>query len=151
MEERQRSRLCVRERCGLASRILIMHTTITLIIGILLGLVWKRRTGWGTGGVITPGLLALYPPEHIIMCLLAGVILAPIVEAVSRRLDLWGTERTACAMVLALLLRELLPVSVGFVVSGLIACDVNRQGIAMTMCGAVSCSLTTIMLTGLIP
>ena len=128
-----------------------MHTTVTLIIGILLGMLWKRRTGWGPGGVITPGLLALYPVERIIVCLIAGVILAPIVEAVSRRLDLWGTERTGCAMVLALVLREVLPVSVGFVVSGLIACDVNRQGIAMTLCGAVSCSLTTIMLTGLIP
>ena len=130
-----------------------MHTTITLITGILLGLVWKRRTGWNVGGVITPGLLALYPPERIIVCLLAGVVLAPIVEAVSRRLDLWGTERTGCAMILALILREALPsgLGVGFVVSGLIAGDVNRQGIAMTLCGAVSCSLTTIMLTGLIP
>ena len=128
-----------------------MHTTITLITGILLGMVWKRCTGWGTGGIITPGLLALYPPERIIICLLAGVILAPIVEAVSRRLDLWGTERTGCAMILALVLREALPVSVGFVASGLVASEINRQGIAMTLCGAVSCSLTTIMLTGLIP
>lgn len=126
-----------------------MHMTITLITGILLGLIWKRRTGWNCGGIITPGLLALYPPERIAMCLLAGLVLAPVVEAVSRRLDLWGTERTGCAMILALLMREVLP-GAGFVVPGLIACDVNRQGIAMTICGAVSCSLTTIMLTGLI-
>ena len=127
-----------------------MRTTLTLITGILLGLIWKRRTGWSVGGIITPGLLALYPPERIALCLLAGLVLAPVVEAVSRKLDLWGTERTGCAMILAVLLREVLPV-VGFVVPGLVACDVNRQGIAMTLCGAVSCTLTTIMLMGLIP
>ncbi|MBQ7543653.1 MAG: capsule biosynthesis protein CapC [Synergistaceae bacterium] len=127
-----------------------MHTTITLITGILLGLVWKRRTGWGVGGIITPGLLALYPPERIALCLVAGAVLAPAIEALSRRLDLWGTERTGCAMILAVLLREVLP-SAGFVVPGLVACDINRQGIVMTLCGAVSCTLTTIMLTGLMP
>ncbi|MBQ7155999.1 MAG: capsule biosynthesis protein CapC [Synergistaceae bacterium] len=129
-----------------------MHRTITLITGILLGLIWKRRTGWSCGGIITPGLLALYPPERIALCLLAGLLLAPVVETVSRKLDLWGTERTGCAMILAAILREVLPsgLGVGFVVPGLVACDVNRQGIAMTICGAVSCSLTTIMLTGLI-
>ena len=127
-----------------------MHTTITLIIGILLGLIWKRRTGWNCGGIITPGLLALYPPERIALCIITGLILAPVVEALSRRLDLWGTERTGCAMILSAILREFLP-GVGFVVPGLVACDVNRQGAAMTVCGAVSCTITTIMLTGLMP
>lgn len=127
-----------------------MHRTLTLITGILLGLIWKRRTGWNCGGIITPGLLALYPPERICMCLLAGMVLAPVVEYVCRKLDLYGTERTGAAMILAVLLREVLPagIGVGFVVPGLVACDVNRQGIAMTLCGAVSCTLTTIMLTG---
>lgn len=127
-----------------------MHSTITIITGILLGLIWKRRTGWNCGGIITPGLLALYSPERICMCLLAGMVLSPVVEYVCRKLDLYGTERTGAAMILAMILREVLPVGtgVGFVVPGLVACDVNRQGIAMTLCGAVSCTLTTIMLTG---
>ena len=129
-----------------------MHTTITLITGILLGLIWKRRTGWNCGGIITPALLALYPPERIAVCLVVGLVLAPIVEALSRRLDLYGTERTGAAMILAVIVREFLPsgLGVGFVVAGLVACDVNRQGSTMTLCGAVSCTLTTIMLTGLI-
>ena len=124
-----------------------MRTTITLITGILLGLVWKRRTGWSCGGIITPGILALYHPERIIVCLLAGVVLSPVVEYISRRLDLYGTERTGAAMILAIIVREIIP-SAGFVVPGLIACDINRQGIAMTLCGALSCTLTTIMITG---
>lgn len=127
-----------------------MHRTITLITGIFLGLVWKRRTGWSCGGIITPGLLAMYSPERICVSLLAGVVLAPVVERVCRRLDLYGTERTGAAMIMAVILREAFPagMGVGFVVPGLVACDVNRQGIAMTLCGAVSCTLTTIMLTG---
>ncbi len=84
------------------------------------------------------------------MCLLAGMVLSPVVEYLCRKLDLYGTERTGAAMIFALILREALPagMGVGFVVPGLVACDVNRQGIAMTLCGTVSCTLTTIMLTG---
>ena len=121
--------------------------TITLIAGISFGLVWKRRTGFGCGGIITPGILAVYAdPERICLCILAGIILAPVVRLVSERLDIYGTERTGAAMIMALLLRYVLPINIGFVVPGLIACDVIRQGLIMTLCGTISCTLITIMM-----
>lgn len=122
--------------------------TLTLIIGILSGLVWKRRTGFSCGGIITPAILALYgSPQKIIMYLVFGIVLAPVVSSVSELLDLYGTERTGAAMIAALILRQVLPgLGAGFVVPGLIACDVNRQGVLMTVCGVVSCTLESIMI-----
>ena len=128
-----------------------MHRALVLIIGILLGLVWKRRTGWGCGGIITPAVLALYDsPERIIICLLAGIILAPIVEILADYFDLYGTEKTGAAMILGVIVSEIVPSNfgLGFVLPGLIACEINRQGIIMTICGTVSCALAAIMIAG---
>lgn len=128
-----------------------MHDTITLIVGIMIGLVWRRRTGFSCGGIITPAILALHAsPERVCASILAGIVLAPAVKAVSSVLDLYGSERVGTAMVMALLLGSVLPVSVGFVVPGLIACDIDRQGVIMTVCGTVSCTIIDIMLVGIL-
>ena len=130
---------------------------LTVGLGILIGLVWSRRTGWSCGGVITPGLLALYidSPQRAALTLVLGVILTAPLSFVTRAFGLYGKERTGAAMLLALGTRMglaiLAPLSwpllhlqwIGWIIPGLIAADADRQGIAMTLCGVISCSLVT--------
>jgi poly-gamma-glutamate biosynthesis protein PgsC/CapC len=133
---------------------------LPLALGIFVGLVWSRRTGWSCGGVITPGLLALYASNPArafgaaaLSTLLLGVVLTPLLSLCARTWSLYGRERTGAAMLLSLLLRLLLSFiaperavlyGVGWVIPGLVAADADRQGVVMTLCGTISCSLFTI-------
>jgi hypothetical protein len=126
--------------------------SVTVGLGILVGLVWNRRTGWSCGGTITPGLLALYAgdPRRVAAVLVLGTLLAAPLAVAARVLGLYGKERVGAAMLLALLARgglgffAPLPYGIGWVVPGLIAADCHRQGIAMTLCGTISCTLVTL-------
>jgi hypothetical protein len=124
--------------------------SLTVGLGILTGLVWSRRTGWSCGGIITPGLLALYAsqPLDAAFALILGVALCAPLSFVSRELGLCGRERVGAAMLLALCVRIALafPVPlhpVGWVIPGLIAADGQRQGVGMTLCGTLSCAIVT--------
>lgn len=138
---------------------LLAHAgALTVGLGLFLGLVWTRRTGWGCGGIITPGLLALYAGEPVraAAILAVGVLLTPFLAAVSRLFGLYGRERIGTAMLLALGAGVLLSLVdlpfethwVGWVVPGLIAADADRQGLAMTLAGTVSCAVVTAFCAG---
>jgi len=127
---------------------------IPLALGILAGLSWSRRTGWNCGGLITPGLLALYSdtPLNCLYSILSGVLLAPILGLIVRYGRFYGRERVGAAMLLALAARCLwvyllpsvggvIPLWLGWVVPGLIAADIQRQGLRITLAGVVSTSI----------
>ena len=130
---------------------------VTMALGVLMGLVWSRRTGWGCGGLVTPGLMALYAasPARVVAALAMGLLLAPVLSFVARSLALYGRERAGAAMLLALVAHLALlfvapsPPWLGWVVPGLIAADAERQGAAMTACGATSCAVAASFAAGL--
>ena len=134
--------------------------TLTVGLGLLLGLAWTRRTGWGCGGIITPGLLALHAnePARMAAVIAVGVLLTPLVTGASRLFGLYGRERIGAAMLLALGASVLLPIAgspvamywVGWVVPGLIAADADRQGVCMTLAGTVSCAVATAFCAGML-
>lgn len=120
---------------------------VTVALGILAGFSWGRRTGWSCGGIITPGLMALCTnPADALPMLVVGVVLTPVLGIISRSLGLYGRERTSAAMMLSLCVRLAAlplapsPLTMGWVLPGLIAADSQRQGVPMTVCGAVSCA-----------
>ena len=131
---------------------------VTMALGVLMGLVWSRRTGWGCGGLVTPGLMALYAasPARVMAALVMGLLLAPVLSFVARSLALYGRERAGAAMLLALAAHLALlfvvpsPPWLGWVVPGLIAADAERQGAVMTVCGATSCAIAASFGVGLI-
>ena len=131
---------------------------VTMALGVLMGLVWSRRTGWGCGGLETPGLMALYAasPARVVAALAMGLLLAPVLSFVARSLALYGRERAGAAMLLALTAHLALlfvvpsPPWLGWVVPGLIAADAERQGAVMTVCGATSCAIAASFGVGLI-
>lgn len=130
------------------------HETFCLAIGMLLGMFYYHKTGWASGGIITPGVIAMYidDPWKVSVSLAAGLITWLILEALVRFTGLYGRQRLAAAMLIALALRYPL-VSVwgetslwlGWVVPGLIGADMQRQGVVMTLAGVVSVSIATVM------
>lgn len=132
---------------------LIFREGLLVGLGVLFGLIWGRRTGWSCGGLITPGVLALHAavPHRIGLVLLLGVILAAPLGLLTRSLGLYGRERVGTAMLLALAVRIALspfvssPFGIGWVVPGLVAADVERQGAVMTLCGTLSCTIAALL------
>jgi poly-gamma-glutamate biosynthesis protein PgsC/CapC len=130
------------------------HETLCLAAGMLLGMFYYHKTGWACGGIITPGVIAMYigDPEKIAVSIAAGLVTWFVLEVLVRFTSLYGRQRLAAAMLIALALRYPL-VSVwgetslwlGWVVPGLIGADIQRQGAVPTLTGVVTVSLVTVM------
>ena len=124
---------------------------ITITIGILLGMFYFRQTGESPGGIITPGLVAMRfsNPQALCLSLGAALLLGVALRLFFRRFPVYGRQRVAFAMLCALAVRLALPGEwggegfpwLGWVVPGLVAADVERQGIAATFSGLASVSV----------
>lgn len=130
------------------------HETFCLAIGMLFGMYYYHRTGWACGGIITPGIIAMYigVPGKLAVSLAAGLLTWALLELMVRRFGLYGRQRLATAMLIALALRYPL-VSVlgdaslwlGWVVPGLLGADIQRQGPLPTLTAVVAVSVATAM------
>ena len=130
------------------------HETLCLAIGMLLGMFYYHKTGWASGGIITPGVIAMYinDPWKVAVSIAAGLVTWVILEGLVRAFSIYGRLRMATAMLIALALRYPL-VSVwgetslwlGWVVPGLIGADMQRQGALPTLTGVVTVSIVTAM------
>lgn len=119
--------------------------TLTLAIGITVSLILTQITGLSAGGIIAPGYVALMldqPNALVALALVTGGSWLTV-SVLARFLFLWGTRRFALtvlvALVLGLGLEHLrLPIGLagialdwgglGYIVPGLIAHQIDRQG-----------------------
>lgn len=133
--------------------------TLCLAAGILLGMLYYRKTGWACGGIITPGVIALYisDPLKIGVALMAGMATWLILEGLVRYTGIYGRQRLAAALLIALALRYPLvaltaetSLWLGWVVPGLVGADMQRQGATVTMASTVAVSVATAMVVQLI-
>ena len=130
------------------------HETICLALGILLGMFYYHKTGWACGGIITPGVIAIYigDPGKVLVSIAAGLVTWVILKVLVRFTGIYGRQRLAAAMLIALALRYPL-VSVwgetslwlGWVVPGLVGADMQRQGVVITLSAVVAVSVVTAM------
>jgi len=130
------------------------HETICLALGMLLGMFYYQKTGWACGGIITPGVIAMYigDPAKVGVSIAAGLLTWVLLDVLVRFFSLYGRQRLAAAMLIALALRYPL-VSVwgesslwlGWVVPGLIGADIQRQGLTTTLTAVVAVSFATAM------
>ena len=130
------------------------HETICLALGMLLGMFYYHKTGWACGGIITPGVIAMYigDPAKVGVSIAAGLLTWMLLEVLVRFFSLYGRQRMAAAMLIALALRYPL-VSVlgesslwlGWVVPGLIGADIQRQGLLSTLTAVAAVSFATAM------
>jgi poly-gamma-glutamate biosynthesis protein PgsC/CapC len=128
------------------------RVSLTLAIGIVISLFYSRRTGWTSGGLVSPGLLAVQAsdPLRFAAVLALSVALSAVLRLLTKILPLYGRERVGAALLLALALRLAFrgetgidALWIGWVAPGLIAADIERQGTAMTLAAVVSTGLAT--------
>ena len=135
------------------------YLSVALGVGIVIGLFYARRTGWGCGGLVTPGLLAMkaHSPLYFFGAIILGLALSPLLKLLVRRFSLYGRERVGAALLLALCLRLVMGGEpaldsfwIGWIAPGLIAAEAERQGLIMTFAGTLSCALATAMTVSLL-
>jgi hypothetical protein len=124
---------------------------VTIAIGILLGMFYFRQTGESPGGIITPGLVAMRfsNPQALGLSLGVALLLGLALRFFFRRFPVYGRQRVAFAI--AVRARRAPRPSgrmgtrgvpwLGWVVPGLVAADIERQGIAATFSGLASVSV----------
>lgn len=137
-----------------------MLSTLTLSVGIglLICLIFVGYLGLMTGGMVVPGYFALvmHQPGTVILTLIDALIIFGIVRALSYFLIIYGRRRIALIMLISFLLGVIMRkifstyyvvnyledvyTVVGYIIPGLIALSIDRQGIIETLCSLLIAS-----------
>ena len=128
-------------------------------IGLIVSLLYSEAFGVAPGGIIVPGYLALGVSDPAAVCLTLGVGLLTffIVRVLSTVTVLYGRRRTVLMILIAFFIGSLLraalgmqtPVApfetevIGYIVPGLIAIWIDRQGAIVTLSSALTASVLT--------
>ena len=130
-------------------------------IGLLLALGFIALTGIYPGGIIVPSYLVLFlhEPQRIVGTLAAALLTLAVYRLASRWLILFGRRRFVFlilagglwAMLWSLLFPFIFPASVefrviGWVIPGLVANHMERQGVVITAASLVTVTLALGML-----
>jgi poly-gamma-glutamate biosynthesis protein PgsC/CapC len=132
--------------------------TVTLIIGVLIGLVLAEITGITAGAIIAPGYIALLldQPRALLGVVAAVVGTHGVVSVAAPWLSLYGTRRLTVSILVGLILatgigylrselvsEALIWAGLGYIVPGLVAHQWYRQGFWPTMLMlAIAASIT---------
>jgi poly-gamma-glutamate biosynthesis protein PgsC/CapC len=145
---------------------------LAVVLGVIIGLLIYQRTGLTFGGVIVPGYLASFMtrPTHIAATLLCGILTNLFInKVILKRRILYGRQLFETEILVAVIFQSiwtgvmtllgqmtpelLLFTGVGFVVPGVIAHDIRRQGVKRTvfssLLGAVTVFLVVELVAGL--
>ena len=130
----------------------------SIVVSIVLGFFFGELTGWLTGGLVAPGYLALYidQPLRIIMTYIAALLAFFLVKLLSQISILFGRRRfmafilagICMGALLDAIVRQIPPSSadlraIGYVVPGLIANDIWKQGLWRTLLGSLVITFAT--------
>jgi poly-gamma-glutamate biosynthesis protein PgsC/CapC len=122
-------------------------------IGLVVSLLFSELYGLASGGLIVPGYIALYVLQPWQLAATLGVALATygVVRLLSTFLIVYGRRRTALMILIGYILGMLVRQSpwlgpqeftvIGFVIPGLIAAWMDRQGVLQTLSSLVLCSV----------
>ena len=131
----------------------------TVGLGVVLSLLFQETLGVAAGGIVVPGYVALQldQPLAIIATFIVSLIVWSVLRLISKFIFLFGRRRLVLSILLGfifgylsrqLVLSHSLPIDPGlqaivFVVPGLIANWMERQGIVKTFAAVLICSITT--------
>ena len=126
---------------------------ISIGIGLVVSLLFSELFGIASSGLIVPGYMALYllQPWQIFATMVVAFGALGIVRLLSTILIIYGRRRTALMIligyILGMFIREmpwLGPAEftvIGYVIPGLIAAWMDRQGVAQTLSSLTLCSV----------
>ena len=137
-------------------------TRIAIVVGIVISMLWYERRNLSPGGVIVPGLVALFVvtrPLMIIYTLMVALITSLTVKKLSDHVILFGRRRFGALMLLSFAFAWVLEVVtgslaglqaewqvIGFIIPGLIANEMERQGHFETLYTLATISTVTLVL-----
>ena len=113
-------------------------------IGIIISFVFYEIVGFSPGGIVVPGYIALFfdQPARILVTLLVSLLTYLVVNWLSNFIILYGRRRFMTMILIGFLLKWFiediiikLPIpgielqSIGYIIPGLIANEMRRQGI----------------------
>lgn len=118
-------------------------------IGMFLSLILTETIGLAAGGIVVPGYIALvlHHPIQVIATILAGLITYLIIKLLSSYIIIYGRRLLIISILIGYLIAYLTRISpmirldalsldiqtIGFVIPGLIAYWIARQGIIPTL------------------
>jgi poly-gamma-glutamate biosynthesis protein PgsC/CapC len=132
--------------------------TLSVGIGLAVSLLFVEFFGLAAGGMVVPGYIALNltHPVTVILTLLTGVATFLTVRGLSSLLIIFGRRRIALTVLIAFLfgalVRQIFATTlaphnfdtvytvVGFIIPGLIAISIDRQGILETVATLLTAS-----------
>lgn len=134
-------------------------------LGVIVSLIFTELLGASAGGIVVPGYLALYldRPVQILTTLLVALATWLLIRIISSFTILYGKRRMALSILLGFILGWLVTgmkinvfsfnvESVGYIIPGLIANWLERQGVVKTMStmiiAAVLVRITLMVLSG---
>jgi len=125
-------------------------------IGIVVSFGFYEIVGLSPGGIVVPGYIALFldQPIRILVTLLIALLTYLIISKLSNYIILYGRRRFLAMILIGFLLKWLIeeviitiPVSgvelrsIGYIIPGLIANEIRRQGILPTIYSLVIVSI----------
>jgi poly-gamma-glutamate biosynthesis protein PgsC/CapC len=145
-----------------------LTVALSVGIGLIVSFVYTELTGLLGGGLVVPGYLALYmnQPARVVATLLAALGAYAVVWALSNAVILYGRRRFAACILAGFWIgwamaragvkigwggHELR--TIGYIVPGLIASDIARQGVIRTVASVILLSTAVrliLILAGLI-
>ena len=117
-------------------------------IGLVIGFIYYELTGVSPGGVIAPAYFALFvhEPNKILVTVAIALVVWGAVSLMARHLILYGRRRLLVCLILGFCIKVLietqiqtLPLfhidlqSIGYIIPGLIASEMERQRIIPTI------------------
>jgi len=136
-------------------------TRIAIIVGIVVSMLWYERRNLSPGGVIVPGLVALFVitrPLVILYTLAVALVTCLVVKKLSDHVVLFGRRRFSALMLLSFLFAWILEIItssfqglaaewqvIGFIIPGLVANEMERQGKFETLYTLATISIVTLV------
>ena len=125
--------------------------TLSIGLGLIVGLIFVSLLGLSTGGMVVPGYFALEmgAPDRVIITLVISVMIFGIVRFLSKFMIIYGRRRIAITVLLSFILGTLCNIFlsqylttsfysdqvqvIGYIIPGLIALSIDRQGLIETI------------------
>lgn len=125
--------------------------TLSIGIGLIVGLIFVSLLGLSTGGMVVPGYFALEmgAPDRVAVTIIISMIIFAIVRLLSKFMIIYGRRRIAITVLLSFILGTLCNAFltqfltnsfysdqaqvIGYIIPGLIALSIDRQGVIETV------------------
>ncbi len=136
---------------------MLEHLPLSIGIGLVVSLLFSEAFGLAAGGMVVPGYVALYwnEPFHIVVTLAAALITYFLIRILSTITIIYGRRRTVIMIIVGYIVAISLNLVfsryfhtpstevsiIGFIISGLIAIWIDRQGFVETATALVSASV----------